>query len=116
MQIEIKNLHCKALIGCRDWEKKQLQDLWITVNYELSSKDYQSDEIENTTSYSDVAQLITSHVEEGHTALIETLAYKIASLLRDVFNLTNVLVKVRKKAIENAEYVEAIYKSDKSEL
>lgn len=115
MQIEIKNLHCRALIGCRDWEKKQLQDLWVTVNYELSTEAYQSDEIANTTSYSDVAQFIKHHVEEGHTALIEALAYKLASLLTNAFNLKRVLVKVRKKAIKEAEYVEAIYKSDVDE-
>lgn len=109
MKIEIKNLHCKALIGCRDWEKETKQDLWISVVYHLPQKAYLDDDIEKTVSYSSVASMVKKYVESFHTALIESLAFDLVNELVKSYGLINVSVTVRKKAIADADFVEATY-------
>lgn len=82
MEIHIKNLKIKAIIGINDWERKEKQDVIVNVTLELdASSAAQTDRIEDTLNYKTLTKRIISEVESSKFFLLEKLAHHILNLV-----------------------------------
>lgn len=84
--IFLKELKAECVIGVWDWERRIRQR--VSIDLELSA-DIQraaaSDKLEDTLNYKAVAKRVIEFVEQSEFQLIETLAERIAELLREEF-------------------------------
>ncbi len=82
VEIHIKNLKIKAIIGINDWERKEKQDVIVNVALELdASSAAQTDRIEDTLNYKTLTKRIISEVESSEFYLLEKLAHHILNLV-----------------------------------
>ena len=104
------NLHIKALtvtthIGVYSWEQKITQKLWIDITIPGNFSGC-NDEIAKTLDYAKLCQLVTQYVETNRFQLIETVADKVADLIKVEFNVEQITVSVSKPyAVKNASDV-----------
>ena len=86
--IFITELKIDTVIGIYDWERKVKQT--ICIDLEMGTdirKSAQSDVIDDTLNYKKVAKRLISYVENTEFELVETLAEKIADIVRTEFNV-----------------------------
>ncbi|MEX2366709.1 MAG: dihydroneopterin aldolase [Pseudohongiellaceae bacterium] len=86
--VYIKGLEVKTVIGIYDWEREIKQN--VTIDLEMArdiSKAAEKDEIEYALDYKAVAKRIIGFVEQSEYQLIETLAEKIAGIVRTEFKV-----------------------------
>jgi len=86
--IFITELKIDTVIGIYDWERKVKQT--IRIDLEMGTdirKSAQSDVIDDTLNYKKVAKRLISYVENTEFELVETLAEKIADIVRTEFNV-----------------------------
>ncbi|NIO07674.1 MAG: dihydroneopterin aldolase [Deltaproteobacteria bacterium] len=82
MEIFIKNLRLKTIIGINDWERKQQQDVIINVALEINATQAaQSDRIEDTLNYKTLTKRIIGAVEASEFFLVEKLAHHILAIV-----------------------------------
>ncbi len=95
--IFLKELRVETVIGVFEWERRVRQtvliDLEMAVDAAAAAK---SDELSDTLDYKAIAKRIKDFAENNPCGLIETLAQKIADILRDEFNVTRAKVTVSK--------------------
>ncbi|MCF6239971.1 MAG: dihydroneopterin aldolase [Bacteroidales bacterium] len=97
MQIEIKNLRLRTIIGANDWERKVLQDIVITIKFKFdSSKAELSDKLEDTFNYKVLTKRIVKEVEASKFNLLESLAGMVYSIVKEHDELHDVYVHVEK--------------------
>ncbi len=104
--ITIKDLSVLCKIGVPDQERANPQRLLITV--EMSgdfARAAQSDHIDHTINYYDVAQRITQLCATQSFKLIERLADEIARILLGEFRAEQATVEVKKFILSNARHV-----------
>jgi 7,8-dihydroneopterin aldolase/epimerase/oxygenase len=78
----IRGLEVRAIIGVREWERQVRQ--MLVVNLEMQTDvaaAAATDELDNTLSYSDVANAVEKLVSDSSFGLIETLAERVAELV-----------------------------------
>jgi FolB domain-containing protein len=96
-KIFIKDLSIRAIIGVNDWERTTPQEILINVVLFTSlSKPGRTDRLEDTISYSLVAQKIARHVEITQRMTVEALATDIAKICLLEPNVAQVEVRVEK--------------------
>jgi len=86
--IFITQLKIDTVIGIYDWERKVKQT--ICIDLEMGTdirKSAQSDVIDDTLNYKKVAKRLISYVENTEFELVETLAEKIADIVRTEFSV-----------------------------
>jgi len=103
----LHGLKIECIIGIWDWERRSKQtvtiDLDLGCDITLSAS---SDNIADAVDYKAVAKRLKEFVGSSECQLVETLAEKIASLLREEFKLAWVRVRVNKKgAVKGARDV-----------
>jgi D-erythro-7,8-dihydroneopterin triphosphate epimerase len=82
MQIQIKNLRLRTVLGIYRWERKELQDIIINVSIELDgSKASRSDSIKDTVNYKTIKKEIINAVETSSFRLLESLSTHILELI-----------------------------------
>jgi len=105
--IFLHDLRVETVIGIWDWERKIRQV--VAIDLEMSAdirKAAASDSVENTLDYKAVAKRIQAYVGDSSFQLVETLAEKIAAIVRDEFAVAWVRVRVNKPgAISGAKDV-----------
>lgn len=105
--IFLHDLRVETVIGIWDWERKIRQV--VAIDLEMSAdirKAAASDSVENTLDYKAVAKRIQAFVGDSSFQLVETLAEKIAAIVRDEFAVAWVRVRVNKPgAISGAKDV-----------
>ncbi|MDJ0777631.1 MAG: dihydroneopterin aldolase [Gammaproteobacteria bacterium] len=82
----IRELQIETVIGIYDWERKIRQT--VSLDIEMARdirKAAQSDDIEDTLSYKDVAKRLIEFVEGSDFELVEALAEEICRILREEF-------------------------------
>ncbi len=93
----INGLRLSTIIGCLPAEQQRPQPIIIDV---LLQTDCQAaaltDNIQHTINYAEVAECITTHVDQHHYQLVETLAEKLAELLLKKFSVSQVTLKISK--------------------
>ena len=100
--LQITALSVATQIGIHAWEQQIKQKLLldITIPVDLSTC---NNELANTIDYDALCQQVTTFVESNAFTLIETVAERVAQLIKDAFNVASLTVSVSKPhAIKNA--------------
>ena len=95
--IFLHGLKIDTVVGIWDWERKIRQT--VIIDLEMSAdiaKAAASDSIEDTLDYKGVAKRVQQFVADSSFQLVETLAERIAGIIRDEFDVAWVRVQVHK--------------------
>lgn len=96
-KIFLEELKVDTIIGIWDWERRIRQT--VIIDLEMSAdiaSAAATDEVADTLNYKSVAKRIQSFVSESEFQLVETLAERIAAIIRDEFEVAWVRVRVSK--------------------
>jgi dihydroneopterin aldolase len=96
-KIFLDELKIDTIIGIWDWERKIRQT--VIIDLEMSAdiaKAAATDSVEDTLNYKSVAKRIQEFVGNSSFQLVETLAERIAGIIRDEFGVAWVMVRVHK--------------------
>ena len=86
-----------TVIGIWEWERRIRQTVVIDVEMSADiAKAAASDDVADTLNYKSVAKRVQSFVSESSFKLVETLAERIAGIIRDEFDVAWVKVRVNK--------------------
>ncbi len=100
--IQIKALTVATHIGVHAWEQKILQRLSIDITIP-SDFSQCNDTLANIIDYERLCHFVTNYVESNSFQLIETVADKLAALIKAEFNIAQLTLSVSKpQAIKNA--------------
>lgn len=96
-KIFLHELKVETIIGIWEWERKIRQT--VVIDLEMSAdiaKAAATDDVADTLNYKSVAKRVQGFVADSRFQLVETLAEKIAEIIRDEFDVAWVRVKVHK--------------------
>jgi len=96
-RIFLNELKVETVIGIWEWERKIRQT--VVIDLEMSAdiaKAAATDSVEDTLNYKSVAKRIQQFVADSSFQLVETLAEKIAAIVRDEFGVQWVKVRLNK--------------------
>jgi dihydroneopterin aldolase len=96
-KIFLEELKIDTIIGIWDWERKIRQT--VIIDLEMSAdiaKAAATDSVEDTLNYKSVAKRVQGFVRDSSFQLVETLAERIAGIIRDEFDVAWVKVRVHK--------------------
>jgi len=96
-KIFLRELKVETIIGIWEWERKIRQT--VVIDLEMSAdiaKAAATDDVADTLNYKSVAKRIQGFVADSSFQLVETLAEKIAEIIRDEFDVAWVRVAVHK--------------------
>ncbi len=97
MEIKIKNLHIRLIVGCQERERKKKQN--IRINIILFTEDetaVSSDRLTDSIDYEKLTQKIVKSVAKTKFFLLEKLAGYIAEIILQEPRVENVVVEVDK--------------------
>jgi dihydroneopterin aldolase len=95
--IFLSELKVDTIIGIWEWERRIRQT--VIIDLEMSAdiaRAAATDEVVDTLNYKSVAKRIQDFVSESSFQLVETLAERIAGIIRDEFDVAWVKVRVNK--------------------
>lgn len=101
-KLDITGLKVSTKIGAHKWEQQIQQTLLIDIciHQDLSRCE---DNLSNTIDYDQLCQYITHEIESNSFSLIETVANRVAELIKAQFSVKQLTVRVSKPhAIKNA--------------
>lgn len=93
----IQDLQIETVIGIYDWERKIRQT--ISLDIEMATdirKAAESDNIDDTLSYKDVAKRLIEFVEQSEYELVEALAEEICRIIQKEFSVPWVKLTLHK--------------------
>ena len=96
-KIFLDELKVETIIGIWEWERKIRQT--VVIDLEMSAdiaKAAATDDVADTLNYKSVAKRLQQFVGESSFQLVETLAERIAAIVRDEFDVAWVKVTVHK--------------------
>jgi dihydroneopterin aldolase len=96
-KIFLDELKVETIIGIWEWERKIRQT--VVIDLEMSADiagAAATDDVADTLNYKSVAKRIQEFVGASSFQLVETLAERIAAIIRDEFGVAWVRVKVHK--------------------
>jgi len=86
--VYIRELKIQTVIGIYDWERSIRQTVSLDIEMAADiAKAAMTDHIDDALNYKAVAKRVISFVENSDFQLVETMAEKIAALIRDEFNV-----------------------------
>lgn len=93
----VHDLEVRAIIGINDWERREKQSILIDLEMSCDAAAAAvEDDIEKAINYRSVTKAVIKHVEASEYFLVETLAERLADLVRSGFGVGWVRVRVRK--------------------
>jgi len=93
----VRDLEVRAIIGINDWERHELQTILIDLDMACDARAAAEHEsIDEAVNYRSVAKAVIAHTEQGRYLLVETLAERLAEMIRRDFRVPWVRVRVRK--------------------
>ncbi len=97
IEINVKELRLRTIIGINDWERDQKQDVVISLSYKYNAaKAIKNDDIKQANNYKTLTKKIICLVEGSSFNLLETLCDKIFELISEDKNLKDIVVIVEK--------------------
>ena len=96
-KIFLSELKIDTVIGIWEWERRIRQT--VVVDLEMSAdiaKAAATDDVVDTLNYKSVAKRVQEFVAESSFQLVETLAERIAAIIREEFSVAWVKVRVNK--------------------
>lgn len=98
-KVFIKDLLVRGIIGVREWEREQEQDILINLTvYTDTLRAAETDDINDCVDYSALAKKIQSHAETAKRLTVEALANDLAKLCLETPLVRKVVVRVEKPA------------------
>jgi dihydroneopterin aldolase len=95
--IFLHGLKVETIIGIWDWERKIRQTVVIDLDMSADiAKAAATDSVDDTLNYKQVAKRIEAFVGDSGFQLVETMAERIAGIVRDEFGVAWVRVRVNK--------------------
>ncbi|MEE4163027.1 MAG: dihydroneopterin aldolase [Woeseiaceae bacterium] len=95
--IYLHGLTVDAVIGIWEWERKIRQKVVIDIDMDADiRKAAASDSVEDTLNYKLVAKRVIELAETSGFQLVETLAERVADIVRNEFDVPWVRVKINK--------------------
>lgn len=95
--IFLRDLRIRTVVGIWEWERRLPQVVSIDLDMAADiSRAAATDTIDDTLNYKAVTKRITSFVEESRFDLVETMAERIAGIIREEFGVPWVRVAVHK--------------------
>jgi dihydroneopterin aldolase len=95
--IHLQALEARGIIGIHDWEREKPQtiriDLEMACDAALAAEE---DDIDKAVNYRSVAKAILQHIEENAYNLVETLAERLAEMIRRDFGVPWLRIRVSK--------------------
>lgn len=106
-KVIIKNLLARGIIGIRDWERREPQNILINVTiFTDTHRAALTDNINDCANYSVLAKKVQAHAESAERLTVEALANDLAALCLQERNVLKVIVRVEKPgAVRFAESV-----------
>lgn len=96
-KIFLTELKVDTVIGIWDWERRIRQTVIIDIEMSADiAKAAATDDVADTLNYKSVAKRVQAFVAESSFQLVETLAERIAAIIRDEFEVEWVRVRVNK--------------------
>ena len=95
--IFLSELRIETVIGIWEWERRIRQT--VVIDLEMSAdiaKAAATDQVEDTLNYKQVAKRLQQFVGDSSFQLVETLAERIAGIVREEFDVAWVRVRVNK--------------------
>ncbi|MDX1516334.1 MAG: dihydroneopterin aldolase [Woeseiaceae bacterium] len=95
--IFLHDLKVDAVIGIWDWERRIRQT--VMINLEMAAdvrRASETDEVDDTLNYKQVAKRVQQFVEDSEFQLVETLAERVAAIVTDEFDVPWVRVRISK--------------------
>ncbi len=95
--VYIRDLKIQTVIGIFEWERCIRQT--VSVDLEMATdiaRAAATDHIDDTLDYKSVAKRIIAFTEESRFQLVETLAEKIAAIVREEFGVSWLRLRVSK--------------------
>ncbi len=99
MQIELFGLKVYGYHGVEEWERRDGQLFLFDVWLELREGSGESDRLEDTVDYTQVAKLVQEVSDARQTKLLEALAAGVADAIVERFPVERVRVRVRKPQV-----------------
>ena len=96
-KIFLDELKVETFIGIWEWERRIRQT--VVIDIEMSAdiaKAAATDDVVDTLNYKSVAKRIQGFVADSSFKLVETLAERLAAIIRDEFDVAWVRVRVNK--------------------
>ncbi len=96
-KIFLSELKVDTVIGIWEWERRIRQT--VVIDLEMSAdiaKAAASDDVADTLNYKSVAKRVQGFVADSSFQLVETLAERIAGIIREEFDVSWVSVRVNK--------------------
>jgi len=104
--LTISGLAINTRIGVHTWEQRINQRLVLDISLTTDFGNC-ADDLSKTIDYDHLCQQVTGFVESQSFQLIETVAEKVAALIHETFQVTEVRVSVSKPdAIKQAKNVQ----------
>ena len=96
-KIIIKDLLAHGIIGVYEREREQPQDILINlILYTDLKAAGQSDRIEDSINYAEIAEQVKRHAQTAKRLTVEALAQDIVDILLNEFGVKEVIVRVEK--------------------
>ncbi len=96
-KIFLTELKVDTIIGIWEWERRIRQTVVIDLQMSADiAKAAATDDVSDTLNYKAVAKRIQEFVSDSDFQLVETLAERIAAIIRDEFDVAWVKVRVNK--------------------
>ena len=98
--VYIKDLRVDTIIGIYEWERRSRQA--VTMDIEVAAeveKAARNDQIENTVNYRELVDRIVEFAGASEFQLVETLAERIAAIVREEFSAPWCRVRIGKPGV-----------------
>jgi len=96
--VYLHGLKIECIIGVFEWERRIKQTVILDLDLAVdATRAARSDRIEDALDYKAVARRVTEYVTRSEFQLVETLAERVAGLVREEFKVPWVRVRVNKK-------------------
>jgi dihydroneopterin aldolase len=93
----IRGLEVRGIIGIEDWERRERQTIRIDIELAAdTARAARTDDIADAVNYRSVTKAVIRHVEESRYQLVETLAERLAELIRKEHGVPWVRLRVSK--------------------
>lgn len=104
-KLVIHDLVAKCRIGVFEWEQVTPQDIWIDLELSIdAAKAAAQDDVAATIDYGRLVTAVKQHVQHKTFHLLETMAEEVAALILKEFSATQVMVRVKKRALPGVDY------------
>ena len=97
MQIRIKDLRLRTIIGVEEWEREHRQDVIVNITMDFDgSQAAASDDLADTIDYKTLEYKVIQEVENADFYLLEKLAHRILELTMEAERVKRATVEVDK--------------------